>query len=73
MIQDKGDRLFKHLKSGRYYWIVNSVSLVLEKNLVPMVSYTRVNRSGDEMDDIIWLRPKEEFFDGRYKPIKLKE
>lgn len=73
MIEDKGDRLFKHLKSGKYYWVINSTTMVRESDLEPVVAYTRVNRSNEKMDDVIWIRPKKEFFDGRFKVIKLKE
>jgi len=69
---ENNNRLYKHIKTGHYYWILNN-HMVLEKTLELMVAYTRVNRLGNELDDRVWVRPASEFYDGRFKVIKLKE
>ena len=67
-------RLFKHVKTGHYYWVI-SFSGILEKTQEQMVIYCRANPS-DELgigQRVHWIRPYKEFFDGRFKEVKLKE
>lgn len=55
--------VWKHVKTGGVYIVVEEECL-LESDLTPMVAYLSLK------DGKIWLRPKEEFFDGRF--VKLE-
>lgn len=78
-------RLFKHVKTGKFYWLLND-HMIIEKTLERGVAYTNVTPyTIDEMESlsktldspvsesIVWIRPYNEFFDGRFKSVKLKE
>lgn len=54
-------KLFLHTKSGNVYEFLN-IS-VDEKSLVSQVVYRDVDNG------IIWNRPVDEFFDGRFKEV----
>ena len=49
-----------HVKSGGKYRVLYHG--ILEKTLSPVVIY-----QGE--DGVVWVRPDEEFYDGRFKPI----
>ena len=56
------NRVYYHLKSHGLYRVI-SKSARLETTLEPMVVYKNIT-TGD-----VWIRPKKEFFDGRFKQI----
>jgi hypothetical protein len=55
--------VWKHVKTGGVYVIVDD-ECMLESDLTPMVAYRSLK------DGQVWLRPKEEIFDGRF--VKLE-
>lgn len=54
---------WKHRKGGSY---VIEGFCIIEKTMQPAVIYTRF----DEPSGCKWIRPCEEFFDGRFTPEK---
>lgn len=55
--------LWQHKKTGGVYRIVEFC--VIEKGLVPSVAYRSQSSEGP-----VFIRPCEEFFDGRFKQIE---
>ena len=51
--------MWKHRKTGKHYELVGFC--VIENGCIPAVIYTPVEGTGE-----IWVRPCEEFFDGRF-------
>lgn len=58
-------RKFEHIKRGTTYTIVGTARV---QTTEPMVDYTSVIVYKDESGNL-WVRPKTEFFDGRFKEI----
>lgn len=56
-------QLWQHVKTGGVYSIVEFC--VIEKDLVPAVAYRGVSKPGP-----VFIRPCEEFFDGRFRQIE---
>lgn len=56
---------WKHVKTGDVYVILWLG--VVEKNLKVMVAYRK-----PEEGSTIWLRPVNEFFDGRFVPTEIE-
>ena len=54
-------KLFLHTKSGNMYEVLHIA--VDEKSLVSNVVYRDVDNG------LIWIRPVDEFFDGRFKEV----
>lgn len=54
--------VWKHLKTGGMYVIVDD-SVMLEADLTPCVAYMSLK------DGQVWIRPSEEFFDGRFERV----
>ena len=52
-----------HKKSGKIYWI--DYVGYNESNLEPMIIYR-----GTKGDGLIWVRPANEFFDGRFELVE---
>ena len=50
-----------HLKSGKSYSVIEHRLAILEATMTEVVIYTRTDGSGP-----LWIRPAEEFFDGRF-------
>ena len=57
------ETLWQHRKSGGVYRIVDFC--VIERGLVPSVSYQSVTGQGPK-----FIRPCEEFFDGRFTQVE---
>ena len=57
-------RFWRHEKTGKHYEVLGTG--YIEATLTPCVIYRR--KSGD---DIVWVRPLEEFLDGRFEDINL--
>lgn len=57
---------WKHVKTGHFYEIVSLG--VIEKDGTPAVIYRRV--FSDPTGPILWIRPLDEFMDGRFKRIE---
>lgn len=55
--------VWRHVKTGGVYVIVDE-ECMLESDLTPMVAYMSLK------DGQVWLRPRGEFFDGRF--VKLE-
>jgi len=53
-------QIWLHVKTGNYYVILHHG--LFESSLKPMVIYQRVDGSGP-----VWVRPAEQFFDGRFR------
>lgn len=53
--------LFQHIKTGGYYYVM--AEGLLESNLEEMVIYR------SQTDGKIWIRPKSEFYDGRFRRV----
>jgi len=60
---DNMETLWQHRKTGGVYRIVEFC--VVEKGLVPAVAYRPQSYEGP-----VFIRPCEEFFDGRFKQIE---
>lgn len=61
-------RYYRHVKSGREYIYISKARL--ERNLQPVVVYKSLNASGSSpAQEIMWVRPEKEFFDGRFERI----
>ena len=56
-------RLFRHVKTGRDYEMLHEEAYA-EQTGVELVVYRSLSTN------VIWIRPKSEFFDGRFKEIK---
>ena len=65
-------RLFVHNKTRKYYVIITD-DVYIEATNERAVAYTRLQPSKDESTNKVWVRPHKEFFDGRFKKIRLKE
>lgn len=51
-----------HIKSGNYYWVLGDCRI--EATNTPAIRYVRDTGPDDE-----WVRPKSEFFDGRFVSV----
>lgn len=51
--------MWLHRKGGRYVILHHGIN---EADLKPVVVYQRIS------DSSVWVRPSEEFFDGRFTP-----
>lgn len=56
------DKIYKHLKSGKLYMVLYE-DAIIEASMTPAVVYK------SRLDNTVWVRPKAEFFDGRFMPI----
>jgi len=66
-------RLYVHKKTKKYYLVVND-HVYIEATSERAVAYYRL-QPNEEFDPshYMWIRPYKEFFDGRFKPVRLKE
>lgn len=53
-------RYFKHVKTGKEYRLIDD-DVMIEATMTPAVVYSAVLVGGGT-----WVRPKSEFFDGRF-------
>ena len=65
-------RLFVHKKTGNYYIVVNDC-VYLEATNERAVAYYRLQPTDDMSSHKLWIRSHKEFFDGRFKKVRLKE
>lgn len=61
-------RMWKHKKNGHTYRIV--CEAVIEQNLAPVVVYCRSGLYPPKTEYECWVRPREEFLDGRFEYIQ---
>lgn len=63
-IKDPSSHLLEwlHVKTGHKYVVLHHG--VFESSLKPMVIYRRSDFTGP-----VWVRPSEQFFDGRFVPM----
>lgn len=52
---------YRHIKTGDEYLVLHEA--INEADMAPVVIYQSL------LNDEIWVRPKAEFFDGRFEPM----
>jgi hypothetical protein len=62
---EKPASVWVHTKTGGHYKILHHG--LFENSLKPMVVYQSYDGSGP-----VWIRPSEQFFDGRFKSCEMK-
>ena len=63
--------VFKHIKSGHLYKVLYD-DAIIEKTMTPAVVYQRIEELAKGLKLTTgpwWIRPKDEFFDGRFVHI----
>lgn len=65
MTSGKQSEIWQHVESGGLYCIVGKG--LLEADLTPVICYRSL------WDGAVWIRPEEEFFDGRFRNLSVEE
>lgn len=68
----KDHKLYRHVETNKVYYVLSD-TVVIEKTRERAVAYTRLQPTEDKMTHVVWITPYDEFMDGRFKAIKLKE
>ncbi len=58
-------KIYRHNKTKEVYQILHECKI--EESNTLAVAYMNL------VDEVIWVRPKAEFFDGRFSKIKVKD
>lgn len=64
-MSDGPNTYWRHGKTGRLYTLIGEA--IMEADLTPVVLYQSVK------DGQIWVRPRDNFYDGRFEMIEVED